>query len=128
MISIRGLFIIASDEPHEVKAVTQYASNISFWGSAETVFKTMTRHLITVTLKKDLVDEVVGKLKKGYVCEIEHAYFYESGKVVKNAHGNGVKTSGIVIRVDYKNIKFLKLPLYYEDIEKITKEKNNNDN
>lgn len=122
MLSLHGLVIIAGDATGKVdikEFTTQFGSYISFMVASDNGKGGTNRHFLSLVVPKDKVQEAKDKIKHGVVCEITHGNWTELPSMLKSSD-TGEAPSRVRITVAYKDLKFLKIPMYYSEIEGVT--------
>ncbi len=118
MLSLHGLVIIATDYQ---EIPTKFGAVFKLEVGSETNPGVIKRHLLDVVIGLGNLEEAKAKFKIGTVLEITHAKWDE---YTKHPNEDANKTySKITIKADYKNIRFLKIPFYYEGLPEITQDK-----
>ncbi len=117
MLSLHGLVIIAS----EIKAIKPIKSSfiIEFEVSSEYGPGKLARHNMSLFCSEKDLEDIKTKIKIGTVCEISHATFTEF--TGQNNYDPSKFYSKVWINTGSKNIKFLKIPFYYENLPDLTK-------
>ena len=118
MLHLSGLVVIASEDVKEI--AFEYNSILKFEVASDIGNGKTQRHYINLTVPKKQVEEVKSKLVMGAVAEITHGTWNE---LTSSTHEEGrIRYSKVELKVKWENFKILKLCVYYEGVENITKE------
>lgn len=124
MLSIHGLVIVA--EAPSVALPTKYGHVIKLEVASEAGYGGTTyRYLMDIFVTNAQKDELLSKLTPGVVCEIVHGRISEFFQP-SYSQKEGIKYSKNTLQVESKNLKILKIPLYYTDLPGITEETKGN--
>lgn len=115
MLSVHGLVIVA-EEPTVTPTATGGAY-INFYVASETWDKKTVRYPVSLWLPATKVESIMGKLKKGVVCELINASLRENPSVSGNE--NRIYTM-VKISIRLEDLRILKIPFYYDSLKGIT--------
>lgn len=111
MLSFHGLVIICTD--NSTYTVKDWGAFVNTEVIVSTADHTVSKYLLEIIVYLKNLDELKSKLTKGTVCDISHGDIVEyKSKFDKET----IYYNRIRFRVHFDDIKFLKIPMYYETV------------